>query len=87
MFSGLIVGLSLVVVATAQKGDVEWLFPPSGSPSGANDVFNQGFGPPDFFGGGGLGGSPLGPDLGIPGSGGIPGGQSPGGYKVNKSIL
>lgn len=63
--------LILLISATviAQKDDVEWLFPPGTANS--NDVFNQAFGPPDFFGGPGLQGPP---GIGIGG-----GGQ---GYKV-----
>lgn len=57
----------LLINVNAQKDDVEWLFPP-----GANDVFNQAFGPPDFFG------PPQGPQgLGPPGLGGPQGGLDP----------
>lgn len=74
----------LALPANAQKDDVEWLYPPGPS----NDIFNQAFGPPDFFGPagpgqdpfGGQGQGPLGGGQGPPGQGPI-GGNSPG-YKV-----
>ena len=69
LFGLTLISLHTLIVVHAQKDDVEWLFPPGPT----NDVFNQPFGPMDFFG----------PQPGLSGPQGPIGGGGGPGYKVS----